>query len=62
MPSVCGARSWWPLATALEADQYGHRYILDFEMEGPRGRAIVRSLWIVRSGEAFPRFVTCFVL
>ncbi len=43
-------------------DTYGARYRLDFEMHGPGGAAIVRSAWIVRRGEAFPRLVSCYVI
>jgi Domain of unknown function (DUF6883) len=49
-------------ATAGEADQFGQRYVLDFEMSGPAGKARVRSLWIIRTGEAYPRMTSCFVL
>jgi hypothetical protein len=42
-----------------EHDYYGQRYVLDFEMSTPAGSAIVRSTWIVRSGEDVLRFVTC---
>jgi hypothetical protein len=44
------------------SDSYGIRYIIDFELERDGRTAIVRSCWIVRSGEFQPRFVTCFVL
>lgn len=43
-------------------DEYGQRYTLDFEMSGPAGEALVRSLWIVRAGEDYARFVSCYVL
>lgn len=43
------------------ADEYGQRYIIDFEFEGPRGRAAVRSAWIIRTGEVLPRLVTCYI-
>jgi hypothetical protein len=43
-------------------DEFGDRYRLDFEMTTPSGRATVRSAWIIRSGENFPRLTTCFVL
>ena len=43
-------------------DRYGDRFILDFEMTGPSGKGIVRSLWIVRTGETYPGMITCFVL
>jgi len=42
-----------------EQDEYGQRYTLDFVMVGPAGRATVRSAWIVRAGEDFPRLTTC---
>ncbi|MFI0608516.1 MAG: DUF6883 domain-containing protein [Anaerolineae bacterium] len=41
---------------------YGQRYVLVFEMVGLRGSAIVRSLWIVRTGEDIPRLTSCYVL
>jgi len=43
-------------------DEYGQRYALDFEMIRAAGRARVRSNWIVRSGEDFPRLTSCYVL
>jgi hypothetical protein len=43
-------------------DQYGQRYQIDARVHGPTGTAIVRSAWIVRTGEDFPRLVTCYVL
>lgn len=45
-----------------EEDRYGRRFVLDFEMAGVKGRAIVRSLCMVRTGEDFPRLMSCFVL
>jgi plasmid stabilization system protein ParE len=32
------------------------------KLSGPKGSAQVRSAWIVRAGESFPRFVSCYVL
>ncbi len=49
-------------ATPTEGDDYGQRYVLDFTMRGPTGQAMVRSSWIVRRGEGFPRLTTCYVL
>ncbi|MDY0166432.1 MAG: hypothetical protein RBS80_07800 [Thermoguttaceae bacterium] len=43
-------------------DHYGQRYTIDFILHGPRGTATVRSVWIVRTGEQFPRLVSCFIL
>ncbi|MGH9791704.1 MAG: DUF6883 domain-containing protein, partial [Candidatus Acidiferrales bacterium] len=49
-------------ATPTEQDTHGQRYVLDFELDGPSGRGMVRSCWIVRAGETFPRLTTCYVL
>ncbi|HTJ29975.1 MAG TPA: hypothetical protein VL346_05725 [Acidobacteriaceae bacterium] len=50
-------------AIAGAFDVYGARYIIDFVMHRANGReALVRSSWIVRRNEAFPRFVTCYLL
>jgi len=41
---------------------HGQRYLIDF-VASRRGRsAKLRSVWIVRPGEDFPRLVTCYVL
>ena len=49
-------------AIAERADEFGDRYRVDFEMATLSGRATIRSAWIVRVGEDFPRLTTCFVL
>lgn len=49
-------------AVPAEEDEYGQRYMLDFRMSTGIGSATVRSGWIVRSGEGFPRFTGCWVL
>jgi hypothetical protein len=49
-------------ATRGESDRYGQRFVLEFEMTTQHGKARIRSAWIVRTGEDFPRFLTCFVL
>jgi hypothetical protein len=43
-------------------DQYGQRYTIDFEMNGPSGKAAIRSAWIIGHAEAVPRLVTCYIL
>ena len=48
-------------AVAGKADEYGRRYVLDFEFTGPKGTAIIRSAWIVRADEDVPRLVTCYI-
>ena len=49
-------------ATQRERDDYGQRYMVDFQIGGPRGRAMVRSSWIILEGEDFPRMTSCHVL
>ena len=44
------------------ADEFGDRYRLDFEAVTMSGSALVRSAWIIRAGENFPRLTTCFLL
>lgn len=49
-------------AATGKLDKYGQRYVVDFAFAGPRGAAKIRSAWIVRRGEDFPRLVTCYIL
>ena len=44
------------------SDEYGDRYAVDFELTRGVRRAKIRSLWIIRRLEAFPRLTTCYVL
>lgn len=49
-------------ASEQEPSPYGRRFIVDMEItHGPRS-AMVRTAWIIRSGEPCPRLVSCFVL
>ena len=43
-------------------DYYGKRYIIDFLMTIHERKAIIRSYWIIRKQESFPRLSTCFIL
>ena len=49
-------------AAPAEHDEYGRRYVVDFIASGPSGQAMVRSSWIIRRGEDFPRLTSCYVL
>jgi hypothetical protein len=56
----------WLLAAAGEAvpgraDEFGQRYQVDFDVPGLSGVVTVRSAWMVRVGEDFPRLTTCYV-
>ena len=44
------------------ADKYGCRYSLDVIVNWGSREALVRSAWIIKTGEAFPRLVSCYVL
>ncbi|HEX5416129.1 MAG TPA: hypothetical protein VFZ25_10715 [Chloroflexota bacterium] len=57
---LIGARSGD--AVPAEHDQYGQRYVVDFAASGRNRAVIIRSAWIVRSGEDFPRLTSCFIL
>ena len=43
-------------------DGHGRRFVLDLEVTGPKGTGTVRSGWIVRTGEDFPRLTSCYLL
>ena len=49
-------------AIPSEDDEYGQRYVLDVRVLGPAGTAMVRTTWIVRRDEYFPRLTSCYVL
>lgn len=53
---------WICDATLGKSNQYGRRYVIDFSMTRLEKRAVIRSVWIVRYDEDFPRLVTCYVL
>jgi hypothetical protein len=42
--------------------EFGQRYTIDFTLKREGRAARIRSGWIVRTGETFPRLVTCYVL
>ncbi len=49
-------------AIPTKRNQHGQKYIIDFTMNRLDKQAVVRSAWIVRDTEDFPRLVTCYVL
>ena len=42
-------------------DQYGKRYIVDIKIRNLDKEAVVRTGWIIKKGEDFPRLTTCYV-
>ncbi|SRR6266545_8099845 len=49
-------------AIELATDAMGTRWRIDVPIARHGKRAVVRAIWIVRSGEIAPRFVTCWLL
>lgn len=45
-----------------DTDEYGRRYSLDVRVVWASREAIVRSAWIIKTNEDFPRLVSCYVL
>lgn len=43
-------------------DHHGQRYTMDFPLTRQGNTALVRSAWIIKSGEDFPRLTTCYIL
>ena len=43
-------------------DEFGQRYTIDFWLTTASGAATIRSGWIIRPTEDFPRLTTCYVL
>lgn len=43
------------------SNQQGTLYSVDFRMTYENQTAIVRTAWIVRYGESFPRLVSCYI-
>ena len=49
-------------AAELANDSYGTRWRVDIPVRRQNSGAVVKTVWIIRSGEREPRFVTCWVL
>jgi hypothetical protein len=49
-------------ASQLATDAWGSRWRLDASITRHDKTAVVRTIWILRTGESVPRFVTCWVL
>ena len=48
-------------ACPISSTRFGTLYMLDFELKTEAGSATVRSGWIIRHHEDFPRLTTCYV-
>jgi hypothetical protein len=43
------------------SDRFGDRYVVEFDITGPKGSGRLRSTWIVPRGEPGPRLTSCFL-
>jgi hypothetical protein len=48
-------------ATPTTRNPYGQKYQIEFEMIRAGRSAIIRSIWIVKDAENFPRLITCYI-
>lgn len=49
-------------AMELESSSYGRRWRVDVSVRRQSRTVVVRTLWLMRTSERVPRFVTCWVL
>jgi hypothetical protein len=42
-------------------DAHGTRYIVDFETQGLSGGVMIRTAWIIDTGDTIPRLISCYV-
>lgn len=49
-------------ASQVAEDAWGTQWRIDVTVRRQEKSAMVRTIWIVRTGERLPRFVTCWVL
>lgn len=49
-------------ATSTEGDEYGQRFVVDFTMSRQGRQADIRTTWIIRTSEDYPRPTSCYVL
>src|SRR5262245_60679688 len=55
IPRRCTGR-----ASVSPVGQFGQKYLVKGILNGPRERAVVESVWIIRTGAAVPTFVTAY--
>lgn len=49
-------------ATEWASDEFGRRWRMDVSVRRQSKQIVIRSIWMARSGEDIPRFVTCWVI
>jgi hypothetical protein len=48
-------------AIPADTDDYGQRYIVDFPLTRNQNTANIRTTWIIRPDETFPRLTSCYI-
>ena len=59
MDALIKAAANEPIAFA-QTSQYGQKYVIDFELVTELGMSKVRSAWIIRLEEKYPRLTTVY--
>ena len=49
-------------ATLKPPTEYGERYVIDFPLTRNQNQATIRSSWLIRINENFPRLTSCYIL
>ena len=49
-------------ALSTTSDEYGQRYVVDLPVARNQNTVTVRTTWIIRPTETFPRLVSCYIL
>jgi hypothetical protein len=49
-------------ATSTEGDEYGQRFVVDFTLSRQGRQADIRTTWMIRTAEDYPRLTSCYVL
>jgi hypothetical protein len=49
-------------ATRTTPTEYGDRFIIDFPLTRNQNQATIRSSWIIRLNEDFPRLTSCYII
>ena len=49
-------------ATQQSSTNYGQRFVVEFEVEGLKDLVAIRTTWIIRDEEDFPRLPSCYIL
>ncbi len=49
-------------AQPARVDEYGRRFAVDFVLKRGERTATIRTSWIIRRGENFPRLTSCYML